>query len=456
MAGKALNGVFQRIRALAAVHTDRASSDGELLDRFCAPRMRPPSPSSSSATGRWSWAFAGGCCATGTRPTTPARRPSWCWRARPARCASRSRWQAGCTASPIASRSACGGSRPGALKREAVQRQVAVAKASSHEADGDLSWRELREVLDEELERLPERYRTPLILCYLEGKTRDEAAQQLGAKPGALHGLLDRGRKLLRQRLSRRGLELSAVLFATILMETAARAALAPAFVVASARAALALVRGEALGQGLIGPQVLSLVKEASKAMFMTKLKIGAALVTAAAILTGVVGGSLDSVSLAQDAPAAQPKATQTKPAAKTESDEEFIRRISKDLRGVDPSPTEIHFFVVEQGCQSPPEADRPVHSGASGQGSGGQEEGRAALRSLHAHPTRGGMAGTAFCLQPGDPDAGATLGYRPGRAGRRAEHGRQGQEGSGVHHAKTPGPSSGIRENLFAERRRA
>ena len=83
--------------------------------------------------------------------------------------------------------------------------------------------------------------------------------------------------------------------------------------------------------------------------MFMTKLKIGAALVVAAGIVTGVVGGSLTSLSLAQDAAVAQSKPAPAAPAPKTESDEEFIRRISKDLRGIEPSSTEVHFFAANK-----------------------------------------------------------------------------------------------------------
>jgi len=70
----------------------------------------------------------------------------------------------------------------------------------------DLTWRELRVVLHEELDQLPEKYRSPLVLCHLEGKTQDEAAHQLGWTSGMLRGRLLRGRDLLRGRLSRRGL----------------------------------------------------------------------------------------------------------------------------------------------------------------------------------------------------------------------------------------------------------
>src|SRR5690349_19804218 len=69
-----------------------------------------------------------------------------------------------------------------------------------------LVWQEVRQALDEELQRLPERLRSPLLLCYLSGLTRDEAARQLGWSLGTLKRRLEEGRKALRIRLERRGL----------------------------------------------------------------------------------------------------------------------------------------------------------------------------------------------------------------------------------------------------------
>jgi RNA polymerase sigma factor (sigma-70 family) len=80
----------------------------------------------------------------------------------------------------------------------------------------DVSWREVLRLLDEELARLPEQFRQPLILCYLEGKTRDEAADELGWSPTTFRGRLERARERLRRRLERRGLTLSAALLATL------------------------------------------------------------------------------------------------------------------------------------------------------------------------------------------------------------------------------------------------
>src|SRR5262249_53375110 len=81
----------------------------------------------------------------------------------------------------------------------------------------DMSLRELRAVLFEELEGLPEQYRAPLVPCGLEEKPLEEAARLLGWTKGAVKGRLQRGRELLRVRLRRRGLELSAVLSTTAL-----------------------------------------------------------------------------------------------------------------------------------------------------------------------------------------------------------------------------------------------
>jgi RNA polymerase sigma factor (sigma-70 family) len=84
----------------------------------------------------------------------------------------------------------------------------------------DPSWREVQEALYEELARLPEKYRAPLVLCYLEGQAQCAAARQLGCSEGVLRGRLDRGRERLRQRLARRGITLSAALLTAALIPT--------------------------------------------------------------------------------------------------------------------------------------------------------------------------------------------------------------------------------------------
>src|SRR4029453_7867979 len=79
-----------------------------------------------------------------------------------------------------------------------------------------LHWREACAILHEELDRLPDKFRFPLLLCYLDGLSRDEAAQRLGWSVGSVQARLERGRARLRQRLERRGVTLSAGLLAAV------------------------------------------------------------------------------------------------------------------------------------------------------------------------------------------------------------------------------------------------
>jgi RNA polymerase sigma factor (sigma-70 family) len=98
-------------------------------------------------------------------------------------------------------------------KRRMRERQVMPATGA---ATIDPAWCELLAGLDEELQRLPVPQRQPLLLCYLEGLSQQEAADQLGLPRGTLKRRLERGRELLRARLTRRGLTLAAALLATL------------------------------------------------------------------------------------------------------------------------------------------------------------------------------------------------------------------------------------------------
>jgi RNA polymerase sigma factor (sigma-70 family) len=124
----------------------------------------------------------------------------------------------------------CGVAHRVALKaRTNAARRQRVEQAACHGWDSrgtlsegpDLSWREACAILHEELDRLPDKYRLPLLLCYLDGKSRDEAAHELGVKLDVLRGRLERGRDRLRSRLTKRGVTLSAGLLAAASSVTA-------------------------------------------------------------------------------------------------------------------------------------------------------------------------------------------------------------------------------------------
>ncbi|MFO0880975.1 MAG: RNA polymerase sigma factor, partial [Gemmataceae bacterium] len=89
----------------------------------------------------------------------------------------------------------------------------------------DLAWKELQYVLNGEIERLPTKFREPVILCYLNGLTYAAAARRLGVPAGTVSAWLDRARELLRARLVRRGLTFSAGMLGTLMAQNAVAAA---------------------------------------------------------------------------------------------------------------------------------------------------------------------------------------------------------------------------------------
>jgi RNA polymerase sigma factor (sigma-70 family) len=109
--------------------------------------------------------------------------------------------------------------RASSERRRQAEGEMPVAREQPRD---EITWADLRLVLDEELDRLPEKYRAPLLLCCLDGRTRDEAAGQLGWTLATLKMRLERGRQMLRARLERRGLTVSVTLLAMLLAQNAA------------------------------------------------------------------------------------------------------------------------------------------------------------------------------------------------------------------------------------------
>ena len=116
----------------------------------------------------------------------------------------------------------------GVAARTARKARAATARRMHHERQAvpvassapppDANWDDLRSLLDEELEHLPHKYRAPLVLCYLEGLTNEEAARRLGWPSGSISYRLARARELLRQRLGKRS-AFAPVLFPALLDE---------------------------------------------------------------------------------------------------------------------------------------------------------------------------------------------------------------------------------------------
>ena len=186
------------------------------------------------------------------------------------------------------------------LSRKPAPEPVSGERMAANPLD-ELTWREVRQIVHEELDRLPEKYRQPLILCYLEGQKLEQAARQLGLTAGTFKGMLTRGRDKLRQRLRQRGLAMAAPLFAGMLAPAAANAM----FAKTTAQAAVLLVSGKALGDG-ISVQAAALLKWGMSAMAMTTLKVGVALLLAAVMLAAGVDLATHGIPVTQPAAAKQ------------------------------------------------------------------------------------------------------------------------------------------------------
>jgi RNA polymerase sigma factor (sigma-70 family) len=195
--------------------------------------------------------------------------------------------------------------RQAALRRAAREGQA--RPRTPPDALAELTVRDLERVLDEELRRLPPKYRTPLILCCLEGKTRDEAARCLGVPLSTVSGRLEAAREALRRRLACRGVPLALALAGATLLPPAAVPA---AWARAAGQAALQARAGVPL-TNIVSPQVASLVIGGMRAMFLNRLQAAAALLLLAAVALAAVWAVLPGASAREAPPPVAPAAAE-------------------------------------------------------------------------------------------------------------------------------------------------
>jgi RNA polymerase sigma factor (sigma-70 family) len=181
-----------------------------------------------------------------------------------------------------------------ALAARRRAREVTVDELPEPAAPEPAAWADVRPVLDHELERLPAKYRAPLILCDLEGMTRPEAARRLGWPEGTVNSRLSIGRKKLAVRLARRGLALSGGLLTVTLVEQATGRVPAEVFD--------RTVR--LLNDPAVAPATAALLaQKVTQAMTLDRLKLPALVLAVA----GLAGGGLFLRPAAEDPPPAKP-----------------------------------------------------------------------------------------------------------------------------------------------------
>jgi RNA polymerase sigma factor (sigma-70 family) len=162
----------------------------------------------------------------------------------------------------------------------------------------DPSWSEVQAIVRDELFRMAERYSLPLTLCYLQGRTQDEAATLLSLSKGTLRRRLERGRVILRERLVRRGLGPAAVLIAAALPTSTVFAAVPPALVESTTFAAIKFAAGDS---SAVSSTVSSLAHGVVSAMHLTKLT--STVCTAVFFLALVAAGAWRFGARADDGP---------------------------------------------------------------------------------------------------------------------------------------------------------
>jgi RNA polymerase sigma factor (sigma-70 family) len=208
--------------------------------------------------------------------------------------------------------------RARAQARTRRRREAEVPAPDSLPAD-DLCWNELRAALDMELCRLPEKLRQPLILCYLEGRTQDEAACQLGWSKSTLRRRLEEARDALGHRLRAHGVAWSAALSALLVSDCITPAAPAPGLVASTVETAAGVAAGTK-GATAVSARVAALTEGVSRTMLLNKLRM--VMVLLVVLGMAALGGGLFSHHMAA---AQKGKSAEASRAEKAKVDEQPI-----------------------------------------------------------------------------------------------------------------------------------
>jgi RNA polymerase sigma-70 factor (ECF subfamily) len=182
-----------------------------------------------------------------------------------------------------------------ATRAKRRMREGQVPDAPEPEAGPQGARHDLAEWLDHEMSRLPAKYRIPIVLCELEGKTHAEAAQRLGWPIGTVSGRLSRAKAMLAKRLTRRGVSLTGGSLAVLLFPSqgTASAGMPAPLLSSTVKAASLFAAGQAAMACVVSSTAAALAKEVLKTMLFSKIKIIAAITTAALLALTFAGAGL-------------------------------------------------------------------------------------------------------------------------------------------------------------------
>jgi RNA polymerase sigma factor (sigma-70 family) len=271
----------------------------------------------------------------------------------------------------------------GVAYRTALKARMGLARRRSREKQVDVmpeppappappAWSDVQPIIDEELAKLPDKLRVPIVLCDLEGRPQREVARRLNVPPATLATRLAAARRALALRLTRRGVALSGGALAGLLGTHAAVSAVPSALTAGLVRAVEASATGSAL-HALVSANAVQLSEGVMRMMMLAKLKaVAATAVTVLALTTGL-GLGLVPASAGDDAvPAVGPgsgpgpgvtaepapakgagqsaaeRLTVRRAEPAEPDDATFLRRLCLDVRGTPPTDVETWFFVSD------------------------------------------------------------------------------------------------------------
>ncbi len=217
------------------------------------------------------------------------------------------------------------------VRHQARERQVTDMPQPAVAPDVDVD--ALHQALDGELGRLPEKYRVPVVLCDLEGRSRKEVARTLNIPEGTLSSRLAKARALLARRLARHGVTLSGPALAAVLAGQAS--AVAPSLAGAAVAAAVLTAAGQSTA-GVVSAETLALSEGVLKTMFLSKLKVISVLVLG--VVLGGFGAGLFGNLASLLAPPAQAAPPDPAPAGRPEQG-----------KGKAPEPLDGNLLLDEQ-----------------------------------------------------------------------------------------------------------
>jgi RNA polymerase sigma factor (sigma-70 family) len=243
--------------------------------------------------------------------------------------------------------------REAAIRRARHERQVnSLPPAVDPTATEGRAWDELRPVLDEELNRLAEKHRAPVVLCYLEGLTNEEAARQLRCPVGTVKTRLAHARRLLGDQLSRRGLTLAAGLLASEFVGQAACAAFPAALVGETVRIAALAAMGKIATAGAASAPVVALTEGVLRAMMVTKLKQAAVVLVLGLAFAGV--GTMSYRAWGEEEPAAQRRSDEAPALPKPTQAEIRVKEIKKQINELKQELQQAEEIAVRERAVPP------------------------------------------------------------------------------------------------------